>query len=106
MSCHCLEKVLEGGPHKQAHAKAHETALDCQAFCVLTATLLARGSELADCASTACAEACRSCAEACEKTETRDEMTRECIQRCRECEKICSEIGSTSRRRERFGRPG
>jgi hypothetical protein len=104
MSCHCLDKVLEGTSHKEEHARSHRVSLDCQAFCVLTATLLARGSELADCASAACAEACRCCAEACTKTESQDELTQECIKRCRECEKMCNELAGSSNRRERPGR--
>src|SRR4051794_40830256 len=103
MSTHCLGKVLEGAPHKEAHAKSNQTSLDCQAFCILTATLLARGSDLAGHASAGCAEACRCCAEACEKTETRDEMTQECIKKCRECEKMCKEMASSSPRREGAG---
>ena len=58
--------------------------MDCQAFCVLTVTLMARSSPLAAYAHQACAEACRCCAEECEKGQ--DEIMKECAKKCRDCE--------------------
>ena len=88
---HCLEELRKGGPHAEHHAKAHELAMDCQAFCVLTATLMARSSPLAKYAHVACADACRDCAAACEGHE--DEVMKACVAACRECEKVCREMG-------------
>src|SRR6185437_3267992 len=65
-SHHCLGRLKQGGPHADHHAKAHEAAMDCQAFCTLTAALTARSSPMARYAFAACADACRDCALACE----------------------------------------
>ena len=63
---HCLDELRKGGQHAEDHAKAHEAAMDCQAFCVLTATLMARKSPMAKYAHLGAVAACRDCAEACE----------------------------------------
>ncbi len=89
---HCLDELRKGGPHAEHHAKAHEAAMDCQAFCVLTATLMARHSPMAKYAHPACADACRDCAAACEGHQ--DEMMKECVQACRDCEKLCRSMAS------------
>jgi hypothetical protein len=88
---HCLEQLKKGGgEHREHHAKAHELTMDCQAFCVLTATLAARSSPLSHYAHQACAEACRCCAEECEKGE--GEVMKTCAQRCRDCERVCKQM--------------
>jgi hypothetical protein len=85
---HCLEQLKQGsGEHREHHAQAHELAMDCQAFCVLAATLMARSSPLASYAHQACAEACRCCADECEKGH--GEIMKDCATRCRECEQMC-----------------
>jgi hypothetical protein len=85
---HCLgELKKESSGHREHHARAHELTMDCQAFCVLTATLMARSSPLAQYAHQACAEACRCCAEECEKGH--DEIMKECAKKCRDCEQMC-----------------
>jgi hypothetical protein len=85
---HCLDALKkESSEHREHHARAHELTMDCQAFCVLTATLMARSSPLAHYAHQACAEACRCCAEECEKGQ--DEIMKECAKKCRDCEQVC-----------------
>lgn len=85
---HCLTELRKGGGvHTEYHAKAHEAAMDCQAFCVLTATLMARSSPYAKYAHPACADACRDCAAACEGQQ--DEIMKECVKACRGCEEVC-----------------
>ena len=86
---HCLHQLAEGRGDRQHHARAHELAMDCQAFCVLTATLMARGSPLAQYAHGACAEACRCCAEECEKAKEDHDIMRRCAEACRACESTC-----------------
>ncbi len=64
---HCLTELKKGGgAHAEHHAKSHEAAMDCQEFCTLTATLMARSSPMAKYAHQACSDACRDCAAACE----------------------------------------
>ena len=92
---HCLTELKKGGPHAEHHAKAHEAAMDCQAFCVLTATLVARSSPYAKYAHGACADACRDCAAACEGHQ--DAIMKECVKACRECEKVCRQMGQEAR---------
>jgi hypothetical protein len=88
---HCLEALKkESTEHREHHARAHELTMDCQAFCVLTATLMLRSSPLARYAHQACAEACRCCAEECEKGQ--DEIMKECAKKCRDCEQLCKSM--------------
>jgi Domain of Unknown Function (DUF326) len=92
---HCLEHLKkDGAEHREHHAKAHELAMDCQAFCTLTAVLTARCSPLAHHAHQACAEACRCCAEECEKGH--GEIMEKCAKSCRECAEVCRTMGKTA----------
>ncbi|MFO0907123.1 MAG: four-helix bundle copper-binding protein [Isosphaeraceae bacterium] len=84
---HCLDQLKSGGSHGEQHARAHEATMDCQAFCTLTAALMARNSPMAGYAHQACADACRDCARACEGQQ--DEIMKECVKACRECESMC-----------------
>jgi hypothetical protein len=72
-----------------------EAAMDCQAFCVLTATLMVRSSPYAKYAHGACAVACRDCAAACEGHHA--EIMKECVQACRACKKVCRQMAGSSR---------
>jgi hypothetical protein len=85
---HCLEQLSEGSGDRKVHARVHELTNDCQAFCVLSATLIARGSDLMSYACDACASACRECAAACDGHPAA-ELVRECAERCRACERSC-----------------
>jgi hypothetical protein len=89
---HCLQELSKGGSHAMEHVKSHEAAMDCQAFCVLTATLMARCSEMGKYAHRACADACRDCASACEGQ--RAEIMQECVKACRECEAMCRKMSA------------
>lgn len=89
---HCLDQICHGQGDAQKHAKVHELAMDCQAFCVLTATLMARQSPLSPHAHAACAEACHDCAEACDE-HLDSEMVKRCGEACRACERVCREMG-------------
>ncbi|MFO0891039.1 MAG: four-helix bundle copper-binding protein, partial [Isosphaeraceae bacterium] len=90
---HCLTH-LKHGENAEKHAKAHEATMDCQAFCVLTATLTARSSPMARYAHEACANACRDCASACEGHE--DQIMKECVEACRKCEQMCRQMSAKS----------
>ncbi len=90
---HCLEQLKKGGGNTEHHARAHELAMDCQAFCVLTATLMARSSPMAKYAHPGCADACRDCAAECEKGQ--GEVMEECAKACRECEKSCRQMAGS-----------
>ena len=92
---HCLDELRKGGKHAEAHAKAHEAVMDCQAFCVLTATLMARKSPMAKYAHQGAVAACRKCAVACEACH--DGIMKECAILCRVCEKICHQIVVSAR---------
>ena len=59
MAHHCLDQISAGEGDVKHHARAHSLAMDCQAFCVLSATMIARGSDLMQYSCEACAEACR-----------------------------------------------
>lgn len=92
---HCLDELYKGGKHAEDHARAHEAAMDCQAFCVLTATLMARKSPMAKHAHLGAVAACGKCASACEGCQ--DVIMKECAQACRVCEKICRQVVASTR---------
>src|SRR5256885_9662132 len=52
----CLEQLSAGSGDRKTHARVHELTMDCQEFCVLSATLVARGSDLMQYACEACAD--------------------------------------------------
>jgi hypothetical protein len=95
---HCLEQLHEGTGDRKAHAQVHELTMDCQEFCVLSATLIARDSDLMQYACEACAEACRCCADACDKHPA-SEMVKACAEKCRTCERSCREMVKSMRGR-------
>lgn len=84
---HCLGQLRKGAEDREVHAKIHEATMDCQAFCVLAATLMSRKSRMAKYAHAACADACRDCAAVCEKGP--GEITSQCAEICRKCEEAC-----------------
>ncbi|MCA1686414.1 MAG: four-helix bundle copper-binding protein [Planctomycetia bacterium] len=88
---HCLDEICEGAGDVKRHAKAHSLTMDCQAFCVLAATMIARGSGLMQYSCESCADACRCCAEECEKPGS-DDVMMACAKSCRDCEKTCHEM--------------
>jgi hypothetical protein len=97
-AAHCLEQLCEGSGDRKVHAKVHSLTMDCQEFCVLSATLIARGSDLMQYSCEACAEACRCCAEACDKHPAA-EIVQACAEACRACEKTCREMVKSMRGR-------
>jgi len=82
---HCISLASQG---KTAHAKMGQMAVDCAAFCALSATMIARHSALMIESCRACAEACRRCADECASPDT-DEMMKACVTACRRCEESC-----------------
>jgi len=90
---HCLDQLKKGGPHADHHARSHEAAMDCQAFCTLAATLMARSSPMAKYAHQACADAWWDCAAACGGHQ--DEIMKECVKSCQECEKLCRQMADS-----------
>lgn len=91
VAAHCLERICKKEGDAEAHAKVHQMAMDCQAFCVMAATMMARQSPLAKYAHEANAEACRQCAELCEKHGQAEPSVKQCAALCRRCEQICRE---------------
>lgn len=87
---HCLGQLRKDAEDREVHAKIHEATMDCQAFCVLAATLMSRKSRMAKYAHAACADACRDCAAACEKGS--GEIIKQCAEICRDCEKACRQM--------------
>ena len=88
---HCMDQIIAGAGDVKRHARTHSLADDCQAFCVLSATMIARGSNLMQFSCESCAEACRECAEECEKSPD-DAHHKACAEKCRACEKSCREM--------------
>jgi hypothetical protein len=73
---HCLEQAAAG---KLPHARMAQIALDCAAFCALSAELITRHSMLMAVSCRACADACRRCAQDCESFDT-DLAMKMCVQ--------------------------
>jgi hypothetical protein len=95
---HCLEQLVQGTGDRQIHGRVHELTMDCQAFCVLSSTMMERGSDLMQYSCEACADACRSCAEACDKHPA-SPMVKSCAEKCRTCESACRTMVKTMRGR-------
>lgn len=91
MASHCLEQLSEGRGPIKIHARSASLGFDCEAFCTLSATMMARGSELMTASCGACAEACKSCAQACEKAPD-DAVMKACAKACRDCETSCRDM--------------
>ena len=63
---------------------------DCADICMLTASLIARGSEHGKHLLKECAEVCTACAEECEKHAAMGmEHCRTCAEACRACAEAC-----------------
>ncbi len=92
---HCLDELRKGGKHAEDHARAHKAVMDCQAFCVLAATLMARKSPMVKYAHQGAIAACRDCVTACEGCYGR--IMRDCVKACRMCEKICTQMAVAAR---------
>jgi hypothetical protein len=92
---HCLEQLRGGGQGQADHARIHDAAMDCQAFCHLTSALMARHSKMAPQAHAACAEACAACAKACEEASEKSDVVKRCAEACRACEKVCRQMTGT-----------
>ena len=84
---HCVEQLTAG---KKEYANALQLMADCEAFCNLSASMIARMSPLMAYSCGACADACRDCAMECEKFSSAS--MKECAERCRACEKSCREM--------------
>jgi hypothetical protein len=97
-AAHCLDQICHKEGDIESHARVHSLAMDCQAFCTLSAAMMARSSELARFAHEANAEACRACAEACDKHTNASELVRKCAESCRKCEKVCREAAASGHR--------
>lgn len=94
-AAHCFQALTSGsGGDAKSHATLYAVATDCQAFCVLTGTLMARNSTLVQPAHVACAEACAQCAALCEKHEQMGAVIKECAAACRACETACREMAA------------
>jgi hypothetical protein len=65
--------------------------LDCAAMCRITATYMARDSELTDRVLSLCAEVCEVCAEECERHDF--DHCRKCARACRRCAEEFRRIG-------------
>src|SRR5207248_2223137 len=65
---------------------------DCATMCVLSAKMMAGGSEFANRLCILCAEVCDACADECEKHAHMDHC-RNCAKVCRSCAKKCREMG-------------
>ena len=87
MCHHCVEQLAAG---KKEYAKAMQLIADCEAFCTLSASMMARMSPLMAYSCAACADACRDCAKECDQVGSAP--MKECAERCRACEKSCRDM--------------
>jgi hypothetical protein len=96
---HCLEQLAAGSGDREVHARVHALTIDCQAFCVLSGTMMERSSDLMAYSCEACADACRTCAEACDQHPAA-EMVKACAEKCRTCERSCRAMVKSMRGRK------
>lgn len=88
----CLEQEAS---KREGYSRIREATIDCQAFCVLAATLMTRHSPMGHHAHAACAEACNQCAEVCESSGVESDEIERCIAICRECRDACRDMAKT-----------
>lgn len=87
MCHHCVEQLAAG---KTEYAKAMQLIADCESFCTLSASMIARKSPLMAYSCAACADACRDCAKECDAVGSAP--LKECAERCRACETACRDM--------------
>jgi hypothetical protein len=88
---HCASACLKE-ENVQAMARCIQLDMDCSLLCVVTAKLLARGSEQGTAIAEQCAEACRRCAEECRKHDM--EHCQSCADACEDCAEECEAIAA------------
>lgn len=74
----------------RAMARCIELDLDCEAVCRMSASALARGSELAGPIAALCEQACEACAQECARHDHRH--CQDCASMCRRCAATCREL--------------
>ncbi len=88
-SCdHCYQACFQEQDLKMM-ARCIQLDRDCAEICKLTASALARSSEIATTLLQACAEICRACGEECAQHGEHMEHCRECAEACKRCEEAC-----------------
>ncbi|RUQ81007.1 four-helix bundle copper-binding protein [Legionella septentrionalis] len=89
---HCANSCLEEQTIQQL-ASCIKLDIDCTDICILTAKLLARGSEFALPVSLLCADICKTCGDECSKHQDMEHCKR-CAEACYRCEAECRKIAS------------
>ena len=78
-------------PSVQHMANCIALDLDCAAYCRMTASLLARGSQFVELVCQDCAEICHACAEECSQHAM--QHCQQCAEACRRCAEACLKLG-------------
>jgi hypothetical protein len=86
---------------KKEHARALRLVADCEGFCRLSASMIARHSVLMMYSCAACADACRDCGQECAKFD--DPAMKACAAACVACENSCRAMVKAMGGRERHG---
>ena len=88
---HCFTACLDEHDVKML-AKCIKLDRDCADICMLTGSLISRGSEHGKHLLKECAEVCNACADECDKHAAMGmEHCRKCAEACRSCAKACQE---------------
>jgi hypothetical protein len=84
---HCYAACLQEQDVKMM-VRCIQLDRDCAEICKLTASTLARGSEVASILLQACADICRACGDECAQ-HTHMDHCQKCAEACRRCEEAC-----------------
>ncbi|WP_026461439.1 four-helix bundle copper-binding protein [Adhaeribacter aquaticus] len=84
---HCYSACLQEQDVKMM-VRCIQLDRDCAEICKLTASALARGSEVARTLLQACADICKACGDECAQ-HTHMGHCQECAEACRRCEEAC-----------------
>lgn len=90
MRCESCSSYCLGEHEIQVMTRCIELTKNCAAMCILTARLLASGSEFVVQACNLCSEICDVCAEECDRHYM--DYCKDCSQSCRECADACRKI--------------
>ena len=87
---HCIAACLDEQDVKML-ATCIKLDIDCAEICMLTASLIARGSAHGKHLLKECAEVCNACAIECEKHAHMDHC-KQCAEACRACTEACQAV--------------
>lgn len=90
---HCANACLEEQNVKEL-VRCIRLDRDCADICIMTAKMLAGGSEFSTDMTLLCAKICETCGDECEKHSMHMDHCRVCMESCRRCAEECRSVAN------------